>query len=153
MVEITKRSLQCGSLTDRCFQSLRQQQVDAVDLTSCLMAINVRLQDIHEEVLDSKEFTQVNESTTLQLVWRKLTKYCNFLNYELLKRVICIYGPKSLKDDMEAYVKDLQMFRKKTLLRDLVEYWPRLTPPPKDEFRGAGGQSQQGVEYMHPGGH
>ncbi len=123
-----------GLLVLRCFRSLRQQKVDAVDLSACLMSINVRLREVHKEFFDN-ELTQVTESTSLLSVWEQLTELGDFLNYELLEHVISTYRPDSLKDDMETYVTDLRTFRKKTLLRDLVEHWPRLTEPPKDEFR------------------
>ncbi len=124
-----------GSLAHRCSNFLQQQKVTAVELSTLLMSkMSVRSKEIHEKFLDD-ELVPVRRRTSFPVIWRKLTKYCNFLNYELLELMIHTYGPDSLKDDMETYATDLRLFRRKTRLCDFVEHWPKPTEPPKDAFQ------------------
>ncbi len=83
-----------------------------------------------------EELTQVSEHTPLLRLWRQLTKYCDFLNYELLQHVIRTYGPDPLIEQMESYAIDIRTFRRKTRLCDFVENWPKpKTKPPEDKFK------------------
>lgn len=65
---------------------------------------------------------------TLHDLWDCLTDHWNFMNYFLLERVIRAYGEPDpeLQNDMGAYIRKLQEFRKSTLIHKFVEYSPRL---------------------------
>ncbi len=120
---------------DKCFTFLDEQKVTGRRLTSCLMSLSVRIRDDHEEFLD-EDLAEVEECVRLMPVWRRLTKYCDFLNYELLEHVINTLGHDCLKTDMEEYVYEIRIFHKKTRLCDFVENWPkRGTKPPEDKFK------------------
>ena len=77
---------------------------------------------------------KIDPGTTFDDLWAKLSKYWNFLNFDLLEHVVSIFGSEDLKHKMKSCEHDLQSFRKATKLCDFIDCWPvrGQTPPEKE---------------------
>ena len=48
----------------------------------------------------------------------------NFIDYELLEHLIYLFGSDALRREMQSYTDRLQMFKSRTTISQLIEFWP-----------------------------
>ena len=106
---------------------LTDKGIEARHLRAFLTALDLSRSKEHEEFIDNI----FKSDTTFHNLWRKLCKYWNFLNFNLLEHVVSKFGSPDLKHQMKSYTCDLQKFRSTTRLCDFVDSWPVTgeTPP------------------------
>ena len=111
---------------------LTDKGIEAHHLYAFLMALDLSRSKEHEEFIDNI----FKSETTFRNLWRKLCKYWNFLNFNLLEHVVSKFGSPDLKLKMNSYVCDLQKFRSATRLCDFVDCWPVTgEAPPTSDLR------------------
>ena len=102
---------------------------------SSLLALDVFQKDEHQEFIN-EHLMKIDPETTFDDLWAKLSKYWNFLNFDLLEHVVSIFGNEDLKHKMESYECDLESFRRATRLCDFIDCWPvKGQTPPETELR------------------
>ena len=80
--------------------------------------------------------TNIPPPVTFESIWSILNLYWDFLNYGLLEHVINKCGSEDLKQQMQAYVDELSIFKQTTRLCDFIESWPcRDDGPPEDRLK------------------
>ena len=100
-----------------------------------LINLDVARKDEHETFINN-HLMRIDPGTTLGDLWATLSKYWNFLNFDLLEYVVSKYGTEELKHKMNTYAKDLESFRKSTRLCDFLECWPvKGKAPPETTLR------------------
>ena len=116
---------------------LLYQKID-VDLRCfrcSLLALDVFQKEQHQEFIN-EHLMKIDPATTFDDLWAKLSKYWNFLNFDLLEHIVSMFGDENLKTTMEIYKRDLQYFREVTRLCDFISCWPvRGQTPPEIELR------------------
>ena len=102
---------------------------------SSLLAVDVFQKDEHEEFIN-EHLLKIDPETTFHDLWAKLSKYWNFLNFDLLEHVVNVFGNEDLKHKMESYECDLESFRMATRLYDFIDCWPvKGRTPPETKLR------------------
>ena len=120
---------------DLACRAYNHVNIDVDSFRICLINLDVSQKDEHQTFIDDHLMT-IEPGTTLGDLWAKLSRYWNFLNFNLLEYVVSNYGTKELKHKMDEYVNDLQSFRKATRLCDFIECWPvKGKAPPETELR------------------
>ena len=100
-----------------------------------LLALDVFQKDEHQQFIN-EHLMKVDPETTFDDLWAKLSKYWNFLNFDLLEHVVSIFGSEELMHKTESYKCDLQSFRKATRLCDFIDCWPvQGQTPPETELQ------------------
>ena len=67
-------------------------------------------------------------------VFSHLNLYWTYIDYSLLERLVNKYASDKLQGDMEEYVRDMQSFRKQTLVSTFVTVWKGRAKPPPNTF-------------------
>ena len=119
------------------YRMLLGQHVDAdiCCFRSSLLALDVFQKDEHQEFIN-EHLVKIDPETTFDDLWAKLSKYWNFLNFDLLEHVVSIFGNEDLKHKIESYECDLESFRRATRLCDFIDCWPvKGQTPPETELR------------------
>ena len=99
-------------------------------LTMLPFAIRKQYQDTIKVLLPELE-TKDRISSLFHL----LNPLFTFIDYELLKHLVTKFGSSKLKEDMSAYVEKVQLFKKATMIGELIEYWPGLEVPESNYSR------------------
>ncbi len=129
---IEKLDKEFGDLVKGCATALEEKKVTGRRLNTCLLSLSSRIRDDHDEFLDE----ELKDVEGFVPIWKKLTKYWDFFNYELLEHVIYTFGDDSLNTDMKKYTCELRIFRKTARMCEFVENWPkRGAIPPEAEFK------------------
>lgn len=137
-------------------ECVKEANVNIPEFINYLTILPPELEEEHEQFLEEKapQFCD----TTLGVIFCRLNRYWNYLNYSLLEHVVKEYGGEGLKQEMQGYVTDVQLFQKMTTLhvfkqiykkhlRDEIpkdfrkiisehhENWSNLTLDKVEEFR------------------
>ena len=113
------------------YLELLDKDINVKHFYGWLVTLDVSRQREHQEFIESFE-----KGTDLCDLWKKLSSYWNFLNFDLLEHVVSRFGSEEVKKKMESYESDLQSFRKATRLYDFIACWPvRGQTPPESELR------------------
>ena len=126
-----------SDLIDCTYKALLEKKVvgDVGCFRSSLLSVKVSQKHIHQEFIH-EHLVKVDQKTTFDDLWIRLSNYCNFLNFDLLEHVISKFGGEDLKHKMECYKCELQSFRKATKLRDFIDCWPvQGERPPETDLR------------------
>ena len=124
-----------SDLVNQAYKALIERKVnkDVHSFRSVFLSLNLSRKHLHQKFIQDN--LKIDEKTTFDDLWMKLTFYWNFLNFDLLEIVINEFS-KNLKHKMESYKDDLQSFRKATRLCVFVSCWPLNGEiPPETEFR------------------
>ena len=109
--------------------------VDFRCFRASLLALDVSEKQEHKQFIDD-HLTKIDPAMTFDDLWAKLSNYWNFLNFDLLKHIVDIYGSEELKQKMKSYEHHLQSFRKATKVCDFISCWPvQGEAPPRTELR------------------
>ena len=124
-----------GNLVDQVNEELLDRKVDknVHAFRSIFLSLNISRKYLHQKFIENN--LKIDEETTFDNLWMKLTFYWNFLNFDLLEHVINKFGSEELKQKMESYKHDLQSFRKATRLCVFVNCWPLDSEIPETEIR------------------
>ena len=90
-----------------------------------LMTLPIKCKEEHKDFFQQIENELENEST-IDIIWMKLSKYWDFMNYTLLENLIRNIGDRSLKQNMKSYLSSLESFRRNTRLCDFAKHCPDL---------------------------
>ena len=105
------------------------------DVYDLLISMNTFGTYEYEEFIDG-HLMKMDKETTFHNLWVRLSDCWNFLNFNLLKHVITIFGSEDLKHKMESYEHDLQSFQKAARVCDFIDSWPGGKQlPPEAEFK------------------
>ena len=114
-------------LKDDVFESVKDKPVDTFKVR--LVSMDVDGEEHHVPFL--KEIADKHE--TIVKIWMDLSRYLNFMNYEILPQK---FEHKALQERMDMYVERIKRFFKTTRLYDFLMCWPvRGKKPPEEELR------------------
>lgn len=105
----------------------RYKDVDAVHDT--LLNLPPRLDNIYSSALD-KKFHSLEKCSSHKEMFSKLNDCWNFLDFEVLQRVIEEHGSDQLISDMNEYLQSLHLFRTGTTVYQLNKLSKELTYRP-----------------------
>ena len=132
VTQLESRFLQLAYCT---YQTVKDKGINVDNFHAWLMLVNSNLSQRHEheQFIDN---LNIHEKTHLNDLWKRLCKYWNFLNFDLLEHIAIGFGSEDLKRKIKTYECDLQSFQKATKLRDFIECWPvKGQTPPETELR------------------
>ena len=122
-------------LIDCTYDVLIEKGIDVHHLHARLISLDVSRKHEHQEFINNY-LMNVDQETTFNNLWARLSSYWNFLNFDLLEHVINKFGSEDLKQKMKSYKHELQSFRKATRLCDFISCWPvQGETPPETELR------------------
>ena len=117
-------------LKDDVFESVKDKPVDTFKVR--LVSMDVDGEEHHVPFL--KEIADKHE--TIVNIWMNLSRYLNFMNYEILPHILQKFEHKALQERMDMYVERIKRFFKTTRLCDFLMCWPvRGRKPPEEELR------------------
>ena len=117
-------------LKDDVFESVKDKPVDTFKVR--LVSMDVDGEEHHVPFL--KEIADKHE--TIVKIWMDLSRYLNFMNYEILPHILQKFEHKALQERMDMYVERIKRFFKTTRLCDFLMCWPvRGRKPPEEELR------------------
>ena len=90
---------------------------------SSFLSLDVSRKREHHEFIH-EQLMKMDKEATFDEIWEKLTDYWNFLNFDLLEYIVDKFDIEELKQKIEFYEHDLQLFRKATRLCDFINCWP-----------------------------
>ena len=118
------------ALKDDVFEVVKNKPVDTFKVR--LISMDVDGEEYHVPLL--KEIAEKHE--TILGIWMNLSRYMNFLNYEILQHILKKFKDDNLQKRMDKYIDKIQMFFKTTQLCDFLKCWPvRGKTPPEKELR------------------
>ena len=118
------------ALKDEVFELVKTKPVDTFKVR--LISMDVDGEEYYVPFL--KEI--VDRHNTIVGIWMELSRYLNFLNYEILEHILKKFKDDILQTRMKDYLKDIQRFFKTTRLCDFLKCWPvRGKTPPEKELR------------------
>ena len=117
-------------LKDDVYDSVKDKPVDSFKVR--LVSMDVDGEEHHVPFL--KETADKHE--TIVKIWMDLSRYLNFMNYEILPHILQKFKHKALQKRMDMYVERIKRFFKTTRLCDFLKCWPvRGRKPPEEELR------------------
>ena len=118
------------ALKDEVFELVKTKPVDTFKVR--LISMDVDGEEYY--VLFLKEIA--DRHNTIVGIWMELSRYLNFLNYEILEHILKKFKDDILQTRMKDYLKYIQRFFKTTRLCDFLKCWPvRGKTPPEKELR------------------
>ena len=93
--------------------------VSADSPSTILSDLDVFQKSEHQEFIDN-----FDKGTDLNDLWKRLSSYWNFLNFDLLEHVVSKFGSEDLKKEMASYEHELQLFLKATGVCDFFDCLP-----------------------------
>ena len=118
------------ALKDDVFEVVKNKPVDTFKVR--LISMDVDGEEYHVPFL--KEIAEKHE--TILGIWMNLSRYMNFLNYEILQHILKKFKDENLQKRMDKYIDKIQRFFKTTRLCDFLKCWPvRGKTPPEKELR------------------
>ena len=117
-------------LRDDVFESVKDKPVDTFKVR--LVSMDVDGEEHHVSYLE--EIIENND--TILKIWVKLSRYMNFLNYEILQHILQKFEDDNLQKRMDEYSEQMSKFFKTTRLCTFLKCWPvRGMTPPEEELR------------------
>ena len=115
------------------YETVKDQGINVDSFHAWLMLLNLSQQHEHQQFIEN---LNIHKETHLNDLWKRLCKYWNFLNFDLLEHVVDGFGSADLKRKVKSYECDLQSFQKATRLSDFIDCWPvKGQTPPKTELQ------------------
>ena len=122
-----------GDLVDKACEEVKK--IDPHILLSRVTYLPVSVRREHRTFIEER-LTSIPPPETFAKIWSILNLYWDFLNYGLFEHVINKCGSDDLKQEMQAYVDKLSIFKQTTRLCDFIESWPcRDDKPPEDRLK------------------
>ena len=122
VVERGDVELEIEALHDR-FHALIKDVKESLGLEKVhetLLTLPPRLNFIYSKIIVEEDLKGCKSHEDLFL---RLNSYWNFIDSELLERIVKKHGSDKLKSEMRKYVNDVKEFRKRTSVHQLVEGW------------------------------
>ena len=124
--EILEQQIQCledqfKEIVSQTFDKIKEKNPDVSKFRQCLTNISIKYQKHHKEFF-MQLLDNIEKDKTIDHVWIRLSGYWNFLNYTLLENLIHEFGDRTLKTDMDEYIKCLKKFRSATRVCDFAKY-------------------------------
>ena len=117
-------------LRDDVFESVNDKPIDTFKVR--LVSMDVDGEEHHVPYLE--EIAENND--TIVKIWMKLSRYMNFLNYEILQHILRKFEDDNLQKRMDEYSEQMRKFFKTTRLCTFLTCWPvRGMTPPEEELR------------------
>lgn len=120
-------------LTDKFFSlikhtksqlDLKKEKID--DVHDTLVYLPQDLSAIYSPLLE-KDYHALEKCNSHRDFFSKLRDCWNFIDFDLLERIIKVHGDASLKSEMKCYLKELRQFCESTTVYDLIKTWkPKL---------------------------
>ena len=101
-------------------------------LIARLIALPAEHIEEHEDFLKQLDH-DLDHKSGIMHIWMKLSRYWNFLNYNLLDNFICNLEDKVLEEEMDTYLGFLREFRCKTRLCDFAKCCPVVQNRPSED--------------------
>ena len=118
------------ALKDDVFELVKSKPVDTFKVR--LISMDVYGEEYYGPVL--REI--VDKHNTIIGIWMELSRYLNFMNYEILEHILNKFEDDILQTRMKDYLKHIQRFFKTTRLCEFFKCWPvRGKTPPVKELR------------------
>ena len=91
-----------------------------------ILKLPLSVREDNENFFDRKN-AKINKAVTFDELFTCLSTYWSYLNHSLLGGIILRYGTQELKDDIKAFSREVDEFRKVTT----IEVFQEIEPPPR----------------------
>ena len=119
-----------GSLIHKAYQEVNKQ-MEPPEFLSRITYLPVSARTLHRSFI-KKDLTNIPPPVTYEKIWATLNTYWDFLNYGFLEHIINKCGSQDLNRQMQEYVSELSIFKKRTRLCDFIESWPCRNESPAE---------------------
>lgn len=103
-------------------KQLESERKEVADVHETLLSLPLNLQVIYSDDLDEM-FHSLEKCKTHREFFFKLNNCWNFIDFELLERIVRKHGGDKLKSAMIRYIDELREFRQTTTVHQLVQGW------------------------------
>ena len=107
------------------------QGITVEDFRQTLMTLPNAISKEHEQFLLSK-YHLFEKAQTIERIFLHLNLYLSFIDFSLLEHIVEHFGSPGLQQKMKQYSRDMEMFRMKTKVADIIPHLSgRPEPPPQ----------------------
>lgn len=131
--QISRLDGKCVGIENIVLETIRQRDIPVKTMLQWVLVLPMMLKAQFSESLQvqRKEMSGASNIDELFLI---LSQYWNSLQPSLLEHLVTKLQDAELRIRMKGYIRDLDNFRKRTILGDFVDKWMGIVPPGLEEF-------------------
>ena len=116
-------------------EKLKKDGVSVEDLCDKVTSLNCLRNDTSIKLFVEEEIECLSKSSSVVVVFYHLNTYWSYLSYHLLEHVICQYSLEDLRQRMEEFKAEVDLFKEETPLGIFAEAEIKLDSKIPDGFR------------------
>ena len=134
-VDVSKRietlEEQFDCLHERLVTELSEGGASVDQVLRALTKLPLTFRKEYESTIQSM-LSELEKREVIRNLFYCLNPFFTFIDYELLQHLVSKFGSQELKREMTSYAGKVQLFKKVTIISELINYWPGLKVPQVD---------------------
>ena len=122
---------QFDCLHDRLVTELSERGTSVERVLRTLTRLPLSFRKEYESTIQSM-LPELEKREVIDNLFYRLNPLFTFIDYELLQHLVSKFGSQELKQEMMSYTTKVQLFKKITIISELIDYWPGLKVPQID---------------------
>ena len=119
-------------ITIQTYDTIDDMRMSVGRLKARLVSLPIQYKEEHEQFFQQTE-AELDSCSSMDAIWRKLSRYWNYLNYTLLESFVESLDDASLTGKMKQYVGSLHLFQQCTRVCDFAQHCPSTIRKRKEE--------------------